>query len=119
MSRLDTHLAKARTFQEGADRATSPEMQVEAWFLAAYHWIEACAAKRRIHIQKHQRVPEELMRNPEIFGEKTRQVSDAYRYLDGEARAKFVYGASGTDEELDRARSSFETVRRLCEEVLR
>jgi len=119
MSRLETHLQKARTFQQGADQATSPEMRVEAWFLAAYHLIEACAAKRHIHIQKHQRVPGELKRNPAIFGERTAEVSEAYQYPDGEARAKFVYGASGTDEELDRARSSFETVRRRCEEALR
>ena len=119
MSRLDTHLAKARKFQEGAASASSPEVQVEAWFLAAYHLIEACAAKHRIHIQKHQRVPEELKRNRAIFGEKTLQVSDAYEYLDGEARAKFVYGDSGTDEDLKRARTSFETVRRACEEALR
>ena len=119
MSRLETHLVKARKFQEGADRATSPEMKVEAWFLAAYHFIEACAAKHRIHIQKHQRVPEELKHSRQIFGEKTMLVSDAYEYLDGEARAKFVYGDSGTDEDLERARTSFETVRRVCEEALR
>ncbi len=118
MARLETHLQKARKFQHGAEEATSSEMQVEAWFLAAYHLIEACAAKHRVHIQKHQRVPEELKRNPGIFGERTAEVSEAYQYLDGEARAKFVYGASGTDADLDRARSSFETVRRRCEEAL-
>ena len=118
MSRLEVHLAKARTFQSGAEQATSPEVQVEAWFLAAYHLIEACAAKRRIHIQKHQRVPAELKRNPEILGPKTRAVADAFEDLGGEARAKFVYGASGSEEDLEHARASFETVRRACEEVL-
>ena len=100
MSRLETHLDKARKFREGAERATSPEVQVESWFLAAYHLIEACAAKHRVHIQKHQRVPEELRRTLEIFGDKTAEVSEAYQYLDGEARAKFVYGASGTSQAL-------------------
>ncbi len=118
MSRLETHLDTASKFREGAERATSPEVQVESWFLAAYHLIEACAAKQRIHIQKHTRVPEELKRNPEILGDKTAEVSEAFQYLDGEARAKFVYGASGTEEELARAQASFGTVRRLCEEVL-
>lgn len=118
MSRLETHLDKARKFQEGAERATSPEVQVESWFLAAYHLIEACAAKHRVHIQKHQRVPEELKRNPGIFGNRTAEISEAFQYLDGEARAKFVYGASGTDEELGRTRASFETIRRRREEVL-
>ena len=119
MARLETHVKKARVFQKGADEATSPEMQVEAWFLGAYHLIEACAAKHRIHIQKHQRVPDELKRNPKVLGGKTAQVSEAFQYLDREARAKFVYGGSGTEADLRHVRAAFETIRSCCEEVLR
>jgi len=119
MARLETHLEKAKVFQKGADEATSPEMQVEAWFLGAYHLIEACAARHRIHIQKHQRVPDELKRNPAIFGGKTAPISEAFQYLDREARAKFVYGGSGTEADLRLTRVAFETIRSCCEEVLR
>jgi len=118
MSRLETHLQKARTFQQGADQATSPEMRVEAWFLAAYHLIEACAAKHRIHIQKHQRVPDELERNSAILGPRSTTVADAFRYLDNNARAKFVYGDSGTKRDLAKARSCFEEIEAACQEAL-
>ncbi|MFA5896979.1 MAG: hypothetical protein WC985_08785 [Thermoplasmata archaeon] len=118
MARLETHLEKARRFQEGAAQAPSPEIQVEAWFLGAYHLIEACAAKHRIHIQKHQRVPAELKRNPVIFGGRTDDVSEAFQYLDHEARAKFVYGGSGTEADLKRVQAAFEAIRSICEEVL-
>lgn len=118
MSRLETHLEKARTFQEGASQTTAQGLRVEAWFLSAYHFIEACAAKHRLHIQKHQRIPRELRQTPRIFGAETDRVVEAFLYLDNEARAKFVYGASGTDADLERARESFETIRTVCEGAL-
>lgn len=118
MVRLEQHLAKYREFKRAADLSDSASVKVEAWFLAAYHLIEACAAKRRVHIQKHQRVPEELRRNPTILGGRTKEVADAFRYLDFEARAKFVYGASGSRADLEKAKSSFEVLESVCLEVL-
>ena len=119
MTRLENHLEKARELKETAERASGPAAQVELWFLAAYHLIEACAAKQRLHIQKHQRVPEELRANPGIFGKETPRVVEAFRYLDHEARAKFVYGSTGTKSDFARARASFETIEAICEEILR
>ena len=119
MSRLVTHLEQARQFREGAEAATSPGMRVEAWFLSAYHYIEACAAKHRLHMQKHQKVASELKRSPEIFRDRTARVVEAFLYLDNEARAKFVYGTSGTKADLERARECFEAIVSICEEVLR
>ena len=43
---------------------------------------------------------------------------DAFRYLDHNARAKFVYGNSGTRADLEKARKSFEAIVSICEEVL-
>lgn len=91
---------------------------VETWFLSAYHFIEACAAKQRVHIQKHQRVPDELERNPAILGPKSSGVAKAFRYLDHHARAKFVYGDTGTKADLLKARRNFETIESACMEVL-
>ena len=118
MSSLETHVRKAEEFREGASRVNAPGLLVEAWFLSAYHLIEACAAKKRVHIQKHQRVPDELQRNPAILGPNTSTVADAFRYLDHNARAKFVYGNSGTRADLAKARKSFETIESICREVL-
>ena len=118
MSSLKTHLQKAQAFQSSAAKIDEPGLLVEAWFLSAYHLIEACAAKQRVHIQKHQRVPDELQRNPAILGPRSSAVADAFRYLDNSARAKFVYGDSGTKADLHKARMSFETIESTCREVL-
>ncbi|HKZ64463.1 MAG TPA: hypothetical protein VJ400_08470 [Thermoplasmata archaeon] len=119
MSRLETHLARFREFRDAASATEADAVRVESWFLASYHAIEACAAKNRLHIQKHSRVPEELTRNLAIFGDRTREVVEAFRFLDLEARAKFVYGGSGTDADLRRARQSFEAIEAICTEALR
>ena len=119
MTRLENHLARYREFRAAADASEADAVRVESWFLAAYHLIEACAAKRRVHIQKHTKVPEELLRNPEILGDRAKEVADAFRFLDLEARAKFVYGASGTASDLGRARRSFEAIEAACLEALR
>ncbi|OGS46831.1 MAG: hypothetical protein A3K66_04030 [Euryarchaeota archaeon RBG_16_67_27] len=118
MSSLETHRRKARAFRDGAAKIDEPALLVEAWFLSAYHLIEACAAKRRVHIQKHQRVPDELERNPAILGTRTKAAAEAFRYLDHNARVKFVYGNSGTKADLAKARKSFETIESACREVL-
>ena len=118
MSSLDTHRENARTFKKAADAAEDPGPRVEMWFLSAYHLIEACAAKHRVHIQKHQRVPDELTRNPVIFGPRTSDVVVAFRYLDHDARAKFVYGAAGSAADLKRAEQSFSTIESICLEAL-
>ncbi|MGQ0797390.1 MAG: hypothetical protein ACT4OI_05970 [Methanobacteriota archaeon] len=118
MTSLETHRRKARAFRDSAAKIDEPALLVEAWFLSAYHLIEACAAKRRVHIQKHQRVPDELERNPAILGARTRAVVEAFRFLDHQARAKFVYGDSGTKADLAKARRSLETIESACQEVL-
>src|SRR5207249_1959107 len=48
MSSLETHRRKADEFRDGASRVKEPGLLVEAWFLSAYHLIEACAAKKRV-----------------------------------------------------------------------
>jgi len=63
-------------------------------------------------------VPDELQRNPAIVGPHTSIVADAFRYLDHNARAKFVSGNSGTRADLAKARKSFETIESCCREVL-
>lgn len=119
MSKLAAHLERAQAYREDAQRAKDMGSQIELWFLSAYHFIEACAAKHRFHIQQHQRVPAELKRDPTIFGERTSEVIEAFRYLDYDARAKFVYGASGTKADFERARKYFDVVVEICEARLK
>ena len=109
----------ARAYREDAQRAKDAGSQVELWFLSAYHFIEACAAKHRLHIQQHQKVPGELKKDRTIFGERTAAVIEAFQYLDYEARAKFVYGASGTEDDFERARKCVEAIVAICEALLK
>jgi len=118
MSRLETHLKKYREFKAAAEAVDFEAAKVEMWFLSAYHLIEACAAKQRMHILKHQRVAQELRRWPAVPGPGTSAVATAFEYLDRDARAKFVYGASGATADLARAQKSFETIESRCLEVL-
>lgn len=118
MSSLDAHRRKAEAFRDAATKIDEPGLLVETWFLSAYHFIEACAAKQRVHIQKHQRVPDELDQNPVILGPQSSVVAEAFRYLDHHARAKFVYGDSGTKADLAKARRNFETIETACREML-
>lgn len=119
MSRLETHLEKYREFKAAAEASEFPAAKVEMWFLSAYHLIEACAAKERVHILKHQKVPGELRRSPAVLGAATKAVAEAFQYLDHDARVKFVYGSSGSAADLAKARKSFETIESRCLEVLR
>ena len=119
MSKLEVHLERARAYREDAGRAKDAGSQVELWFLSAYHFIEACAAKHRLHIQQHKKVPPELKRNQAVFGERTTEVIEGFQYLDYDARAKFVYGASGTKADFDRAQESFDAIVAICEGLLK
>lgn len=119
MSRLETHIAKYKEFKSAAEATDSPAAKVEMWFLSAYHLVEACAAKERVHILKHQKVPGELRRSPAILGAATKAVAEAFEYLDHDARAKFVYGSGGSAADLAKAQKSFETIESRCLGVLR
>lgn len=119
MSELKNHIAKADEFAATARDTEFPAAKVEMWFLSAYHLIEACAAQVRVHIMKHQRVPDELVRNPTILGEDSDRIARAFRYLDNVARSKFVYGSSGSAADLEDARKSYELIEETCRRRLK
>ena len=112
-------MAQYRAFKATADLpGATPPSRVELLFLAAYHLIDACAAMRGQHINKHQNVRIELERNRVILGERTNRVWRAFNDLQGDFRAKFVYGGRWAEKDLSNAVQVFELVERLCLEVL-
>lgn len=120
MATFERHMVQYRAFKEMADLPdANPPGRVELLFLAAFHLIDACAAKRGQHINKHQNVRRELERNPVILGERADKVWRAFNNLQGEFRSKFVYGGKWTASDLAEAVRAFETVERLCLEVLK
>jgi len=119
MATFDRHMAQYRAFKEMADLPGAvPQGRVELLFLAAYHLVDACAAKRGQHINKHQNVRRELERNPAILEDRADRVWRAFNDLQGDSRAKFVYGGQWTKDDLAAAIRAFETVERLCLEAL-
>lgn len=113
-------MAQYEAFKATAELPNAtPPSRVELLFLAAFHLIDACAAKRGQHVNKHQNVRAELERNPVILGARTERVWRAFNDLQGDFRAKFVYGGRWTEKDLADAVRSFEVVERLCLEALR
>ena len=120
MATFERHMGQYRAFKDMAGLpGANPQGRVELLFLAAYHLIDACAAKRGQHINKHQNVRRELERNPVILGERAGRVWRTFNDLQGDFRSKFVYGGKWTGKDLAEAVRSFETVERLCLEALK
>lgn len=120
MATFERHMAQYKAFKDMADLpGATPPGRVELLFLAAYHLIDACAAKRGQHINKHQNVRRELERNSVILGDRTDRVWRVFNDLQGDFRAKFVYGGGWTEKDLAAAIRAFETVEQLCLEALR
>ncbi len=119
MATFELHMAQYKAFKDTANLpGATPQGRVELLFLAAYHLIDACAAKKRQHINKHQNVRRELEKNPVILGTRANRVWRAFNDLQGDFRSKFVYGGRWTEKDLSDAVRSFETVERLCLDVL-
>jgi len=117
---FERHMEQYGAFKDMANLPeATPPGRVELLFLAAYHLIDACAAKHGQHINKHQNVRRELERNPAILGDRADRVWRVFNDLQGDYRQKFVYGGRWTAKELADAVRAFETIERLCLEALR
>jgi len=119
MTSRSRHLAQYRDFKKGAELdANPPQVRVETIFLAIFHLIDACAASRNVHINKHQRVRYELERNPAIFGGRTEEIWLAFQDLETRLRPKFVYGKNWTQEDFDSVFEKASRIERICQEVV-
>jgi len=119
MTTRDAHLQQYTDFRKGADLEANPEpLRVESLFLAVFHLIDACAAGRNVHIDKHKSVRRELDANPAIFGARTREVWSAFQDIESRLRPKFVYGRSWQREDFRAAFEKAARIEELCREVL-
>lgn len=119
MTGRSRHLTQYRDFKRGSELdANPPQLRVEAVFLAVFHLIDACAASRNVHINKHQRVRYELEQNLAVFGEHTKEVWTTFQDLETRLRPKFVYGKNWTQEDFDLVFEKASRIERICEEVL-
>ena len=114
------HLANYERFKADALREEiSDGLRVEAFFLAALHLVDACAAQASVHIGKHQHVRRELEANLRLFGAETEAVWRAFQDLETRVRPRFVYGSGGTPGDFQEARDLFARIEAICQGVLR
>jgi len=120
MADKQNHLKMYSRFKNDAENETLFEgTRVEAYFLAAFHLIESCAAKFRIHINKHQMVRSVLEKNRVIFGERTEQVWRSFQKIENHLRPKFVYGMTWSEQDFELMRSAFNEIENECEGIIR
>ena len=119
MSTFEKHRELYDNFKKDAEK---PDLyagtMVEVYFLAAYHLIEACAAKERVHINKHQLVRRMLEKHNYIFQDETGNIWRNFQTIENKIRPKFVYGASWRPIDIDEVKECFNTIENICLEVL-
>ncbi len=119
MTTESAHRSQYEDFTRGAAlEANPPQLRVESVFLAVFHLIDACAARKSVHIGKHQNVRRELEANPAIFGERTAEVWSAFQDIESRLRPKFVYGRSWRKEDLDAVFEKAARIEAVCREGL-
>ena len=119
MTTRAVHLGQYKDFRRGADlEANPPALRVESLFLALFHLIDACAAGKNVHIDKHKIVRRELQANPSIFGARTREVWSLFQDIESRLRPKFVYGRNWKQEDLEAAFEKAAQIEEICREVL-
>ena len=118
MGRVEDHLDKYRKLKADAGRDDiSRELRAEAYFLAAFHLIDARAARHNVHIDKHKNVKRELEANDLIFGKDTTEVRRLFEPLERDLRPRFVYGFKWSDRDFVEVERVFRELEALCQKV--
>ncbi|MEW5761060.1 MAG: hypothetical protein AB1779_09880 [Candidatus Thermoplasmatota archaeon] len=120
MGSLKNHMELYKRFKEDAKKEENYEgTRVEAYFLASFHLIEACAAKERVHINKHQKVREVLEENRFVLKEDTEQVWRCFQKLENQLRPKFAYTFTWTSDDMKEVERNFESIEKYCLKVFK
>lgn len=119
MGTLKNHKDLYLIFKKDAEnRSISNPSRVELYFLSAFHLIESCTAKFKVHINKHQRVRKVLEMNHEIFQDNTETIWHLFHRLENQIRPKFSYGFTWTEIDFDNLKTIFYNLEKLCLKVL-
>ncbi len=119
MSKFENHKKLYLNFKKDAENEeNSKPSRAELYFLSIFHLIEGCAAKYRIHINKHQKVRIFLENNPNIFDIKTENVWRLFQDIENKIRPKFTYGFSWTDEDFNELKEKYYRLEEICIKVL-
>jgi len=119
MGSKDNHFKLYEKFKNDAENINNFEgTRVEAYFLSAYHLIEACAAQERVHINKHQHVRSMLTKNEFIFENNTNEIWTNFQKIENQLRPKFSYGFSWTEIDMKNVKICYKTIEKICLEKL-
>ena len=119
MSKFENHKKLYLNFKEDAENEDlSLPSRAELYFLSIYHLIESCAAKYRIHINKHQKVRVILENNLQIFKKETENVWRLFQDIENKIRPKFTYGFSWTDKDFAELKEKYYKLEGICNKIL-
>ena len=119
MSEFKVHLELYTKFKKDAEnKALFEGTRVEAYFLATFHLIEACAAKERIHINKHQNVRRAIEENEFIFKEGSEDMWRSFQIIENQIRPKFAYSMSWNDADMKKLHEIFQKIEKICLKVI-
>ncbi len=114
MASYDTHMKKYNMFLRDAENEENSEpTRIIAYFEAVFHLIEAVAAKRRIHINKHQLV-RRILEESRLFDDDTEKVWRAFQEIENQIRPGQAYGGRIDGEALRRTKELVEIITEIC-----
>ncbi len=119
MGTFQNHKKLYLTFKKDAENdENSKPTCAELFFLSLFHLIEACAAKNRVHINKHKSVRRVLEENVNIFKNQTEKVWRFFQKIENKLRPKFSYGFSWNDEDFDDLKTQYFKLEAICLKVI-
>ena len=119
MSSFEIHLRKYRMFHKDAENVKNSEpTRIMSYFEAAFHMIEAVAAKHRLHINKHQLARDILEGNKDIFKDDTEKVWRAFQEIENQIRPGQAYGGAIDGEALERTKELVSVIENACKRIL-
>ena len=119
MSKFENHKTLYLNFKKDAENEViSKPSRAELYFLSILHLIECCAAKYRVHVNKHQKVRIVLENNPNIFEKETENVWRLFQDIENKIRPKFTYGFSWTDDDFNELKEKYYKLEVICNKVV-
>ena len=87
---------------DAENEEVSIPIRIEAYFYAAFHFIEAMAGRKGFHVEKHQRVRSFLEKNNEILKNETEKVWRSFHEIENQIRPGQIYGGQINGHKLRR-----------------
>ncbi len=119
MGTFENHRKLYENFKKDAEKEDNFEVsRVELFFLSIFHLIEACAALKRIHIDKHQRLRKILDENDTIFKDQTDRVWRWFQEIENRFRPKFTYGSSWSTADFLKIKELYSKLESICLKII-